>query len=352
MRHIRTAALLLAGVATLAVAGAAAQQSSRPARSIDPDTTSTTLRLPDFDKGETVTITGMVPIPNVGEGAPLFTSLDLKKMADDTQTAIADTRRDMRRCGGSGVGPVIFRPSEKPSLPNLLAQEFEFENSVAAATSRAQQVTERAEGARRGAALGTVSMPEVEAAELDRQAAVMALQKARAQLIEAQAMIGDFQSMMLGETGKFGIEWGDLDVRALKRKKEGVGLGVAMPEELKTLDIRNVQASQHKDKKGKDIVVVRGEIANNGKMPSPVPSLSVYLVDERGWVMYASTVESSGALWRNIGAGKSKGFIVEVRPAPDLLKTAVVTFAAKHAAEPRMRADLFCSNAIRIWNSR
>jgi len=105
-------------------------------------------------------------------------------------------------------------------------------------------------------------------------------------------------------------------------------------------------ANQQKDKKGKDVVVVRGEIANSGRAPAPVPSLSVSLVDERGWVMYSSTVESTGALWRNIGAGKSKAFVVEVRPAPELLKTAVVTFAAKHAAEPRLGVGVFCSGVL------
>jgi hypothetical protein len=58
--------------------------------------------------------------------------------------------------------------------------------------------------------------------------------------------------------------------------------------------------------------------------------------------MVNQTVESTGALWRNIGAGKSKPFIVEVRSAPELLKTAVVTFAAKHAAKPRLGVGAFC----------
>lgn len=309
------------------------------------------MRLPEFDGGERVVVYGMVPVPDVGEGAPLFTAQDLGKMESDAHKAVADTRSDVRKCGGRPTG-IVFNPAERPSLGNLLAQEFEVGNRVANAAGKAQQVTERAEKARRDAASGAIEMDVVIALELERQAAVNTLQEARADLVEAQAMIGDFQDMSLGQRARagVGVEWGDLEMRALNRKREGVGLGLAFPQTHKGLDIQKVQASQHKDKKGKDMVVVRGEIVNSNTKSATIPDLSLALVDERGWVLATATV-SPPPFQKGIGAGKTRPFAVEVRPAPEALKTAIVTFAAKHAAEPRMGVTFFCGQAAAFYMS-
>jgi len=118
--------LLAISLMALAAAGAWAQQPSAPAKPANPNVTPTTLRLPELDKGETVTITGMVPIPKVGDGAPLFTSLDLKTLGDDTQKAMTDIRHDFRRCGGSGTGAIMVgNPSwSVTSAPVSVCREF------------------------------------------------------------------------------------------------------------------------------------------------------------------------------------------------------------------------------------
>jgi hypothetical protein len=340
--------VLAASILALTAATAAAQQAPPPA---DPEFRPTQMRLPEFDSGERVIVYGMVPVPDVGEGAPLFTAEDLGKMESETRRVAAETRSDVRKCGGSPTG-IVFQPGQRPTLPNLLAQEFEAANRVANAAGKAQQVTERAEQARREAASGSVGMDVVIELELERQTAVNKLQEARAELVEAQAMIGDFQDMSLGQATRagFGVDWGDLDMRALNRRKEGVGLGLAQPEIPQGLDIQKVAASQHKDKKGRDMVLVRGEIVNNNKGSKTIPDISVVLVDDRGWVLATSTV-SPPPFQKGIGGGKTKPFQVEVRPAPEALKTAVVTFAAKHAAEPRMGVSYFCGLAASVYAS-
>jgi hypothetical protein len=337
---------LAASLVALTAAAAAAQQV--PAPPANPEFRPTTMRLPEFDSGERVVVYGMVPIPDVGEGAPLFTAEDLGKMESETRRQALKTFSDRRKCSTRAI-PEPFRHSEGPSLVNLLALEYERINRVAAVAGKAQSVTERAEKARRDAATGLVGMDVVIELELERQAAVNVLQKARAELFEVQAMIGDVQDMSLGQKGKGGITWAHLDMLALKRKKAAVGLGIAVPQDFKTLDIRNVVASQHKDKKGKDMVVVRGDIVNSGTKSVTLPSLSVSLVDERGWVLTNSTVSAPGVR-RSLGRGKTQAFSVEMRPAPDLLKTAVVTFAAKHAAEPRLGVGVFCGDALAALN--
>jgi hypothetical protein len=190
-------------------------------------------------------------------------------------------------------------------------------------------------------------MREVESRELDRQKSINFLQMARADLVEAQAMIGDFQDISLNHRTP---DWLDLRMRQQQRKKDRVGLGVAMPDEHKGLDIKNVVASQHKDKKGKDMVVVRGEIVNANAKSASIPDLFVALVDDRGWPLTNTTVSPPWTK-KGIGPGKTKSFAVEVRPAPELLKTAVVTFAPKHAPEPRMGVSYFCSQARAMFES-
>jgi hypothetical protein len=296
------------------------------------------------DGGERVIVYGMVPIPDVGEGAPQFTAKDVEAMEEAARKTMADARSDTRKCIGSGLIPNV-RATDAPSMVVLLVQEYEAAMKVANLADKAYAATLAAEASRRDAANGAGNMTIVEQRELERQEAVKKLQEGRAELFEAQAMIGDLQDMMLGEHRKVGIGWSDLDMRALNRKKDGVGLNIGMPNLHPGLDIQNVIASQHKDRKGKDMVVVRGDIVNTGAKSATIPELFVALVDEQGWTLTNMTV-SPPPFQKGIGAGKRKAFQVEVRPAPEALKTAVVTFASKHAIEPRMGVGAFCGAAL------
>jgi hypothetical protein len=267
-------------------------------------------------------------------------------MEEAARKTMADTRSDARKCSGSGLMPIVG-VGDPPSMIHLLVLEYEAAMKVANMADKAAAVTLAAEASRRDAANGAGSMQIVEQRELERQEAVNKLQEARAELFEAQAMIGDAQDLMRKNRP---VDWLDLDMRALNRKKDGVGLNIAMPNLHPGLDIQNVVASQHKDKKGKDMVVVRGDIVNTGSKSATIPELFVALVDEQGWTLTNMTV-SPPPFQKGIGAGKRKPFQVEVRPAPEALKTAVVTFAARHAVDPRMGVGFFCGPAMETMNS-
>jgi Protein of unknown function (DUF3426) len=294
------------------------------------------------DSGDKVVITGMVAIPDVGEGAPQFTARDLTVLQSEAEQTQMKSRSDAGRCGGSPVG-ISFNPTGAPSMSNLLAQEFEASTRVIAAAGNAQKVTAAAEQARHDAADGKIDIKAVEDAELKRQESVRGLQKARETLAEAQAMLGDFEDMMLHGRKESDIDWGELDGRALRREKEHVGVGIGDPQPVDYLEIRNIQAHQFRDKKGKDFVRVSGAIHNKATSTVPIPALSFALIDHAGWVLQSQTVTAEHN--KSIGPDKTAPFQVDLRPAPDALKTAIVSFAAKAAAQPRLGVGYFCGMA-------
>ncbi len=338
MRKLVTLSL----VSLMAVAGAQAQ---RAPENIRPKVVE---QPPDR-----VVITGMVPIPDVGPGAPQFTSADvaeLGKLADKTATKAS---RDYRTCGGGALpksfepaamplntsfdGPAVnfdLRPGSNlyPSTLELLGREYAAANAVASLAEKAETATEAAEAARRGAAAGETTMKDVEAAELVRQEAVRKLQFARAALVEAQAVIGDWQHYK--EMKRPDPTWSELEGRSIQRDRDNVGLGIAVPEVVDGLTIENIKARQVKNKKGEEIVLVSGDLVNSVKKSIQIPALSVALVDERGWILANMTVTTQ--YFGTIGAGKRKPFQVEMTPAPEALHTAVVSVAAKSHVEPRL----------------
>ena len=294
---------------------------------------------PDADAKNRVVVGAMVPIPDVGDGAPLFTSSDIAKMQSETQRLVMKARSDLRRCGRSPLPPQYF-PGEA-SLANLIAGEFEAGNRVIALAGKAEAATRRAESARRDAFAGSATQEEVEAREIERQAAVTALQKARANLVEAQAMIGDAQKMYLNSRP---FDWLELQMKSDARDRDGVGLGLGKPQDFAGLNIAEVQAQQFKDAKGgQPFVRVSGKIVNTNDKVIKIPALSVALVDERGWIMGNQTVTPVSK--KGIGSNRSETFQIDVRPAPDLLHTALVTFAPKAQIQPRLGIGYFCRRA-------
>jgi hypothetical protein len=293
---------------------------------------------PDADAKNRVVVGAMIPIPDVGEGAPLFTSSDLGQMQAETQRLVSKSRSDLRRCGA--LLPPQYEPGH-PGITNLVAREYEAGQRVIASAGKAEAATLKAEDARRAAFSGNATKEEVEARELDRQAAIVVLQKARAELVEAQAMIGDAQKMIMSSRP---FDWLELRMKEDARRRDDVGLGVGKPQDFTGLDIAEVKAQQFKDAKGgQPFVRVSGKIVNSNNKVIKIPALSVALVDERGWVMGNQTVTPVSK--KGIGSNKSEPFQIDVRPAPDLLQTALVTFAPKAQIQPRLGVGYFCSGA-------
>jgi hypothetical protein len=282
--------------------------------------------------GERVVVTGMVPIPDVGEGAPRFTSKDVKAIEEAARDVATDSRQDIQRCKPSGQPAASCNPAG--GLQQVLACEAEYATEAANLAGKASSASAAAEDVRRAAAAGQADMKAVEAAELVRQEAVNKMQKARQKLIETQARLADLQVNAMGFFHK------DLNALEMKRKKAGWGLGIAKPDVPEGLSLTNIKVTQYEDKKG-EFARIQGEIRNGGDKPARIPGLAATLVDEKGFSLNTTSV--SPAKGGTISPGKAKPFSFDMRPAPALTKTAIVTFASNATPEPRLRMNgLIC----------
>jgi hypothetical protein len=280
------------------------------------------------DGGERVIVYGMVPIPDVGEGAPRFTSKDVEVIEKAARDVVTDSSRDMRICQvpAGTFCKLDGRPQE------LLACEVEYGAKAANLAGMAVSASAAAEAVRRAAAKGEADMKAVEEAELVRQEAVNKMQEARQKLLEIRARMGDIQKNAMGFRG-----W-DANHQEMKRRKAGWGLGVAVPDVPEGLSIINVKVTQLADTKGKgDFARVQGDIRNSGAKSAKIPGLAATLIDEKGFPLNTTSVSPSNK--GSIPAGKTRPFQFDMRPAPELTKTAIVTFAPEGAPEPRIRMN-------------
>jgi len=117
-----------------------------------------------------------------------------------------------------------------PRLQGLYRDEKNQASRVASLAAKALRATNSAEDARRDAADGKYDKSRVERTEITRQKAVNELEKARLKLMETQARIADYGYIRMRNGGQT-IEWIDLDMKAIQRRKAGWGLGV--PKETK-----------------------------------------------------------------------------------------------------------------------
>ena len=292
------------------------------------------------NREDRVVITGMVPVPDVGEGAPLFTTLDIKDIEEKARDVAIDSASDYMTCspGRRVIAPMTCKPNGAITITDLLACEVEYGNKAANLAFMAAKVTAAAEDSRRAAARGEVSVRVVEETELARQEAVNKMNEARQKLLEVQARMADFQNMAMMR-GHF-PDTAQLDAMEMNRKEAGWGLGIAQPDVPEGLSITNIRAVQSKDKKG-DFVVVQGEIRNGNAKSAKIPNLSTTLVDDKGWPLATTSVSPSKK--GSIPAGKSYPFAFEVRPAPQMMRNAVVSFAPKRIPPPRIHMNgLLC----------
>lgn len=296
-------------------------------------------RLPSvpIEGRDVVVITGIVPVPNVGEGAPLFTLNDVEAIAKTARDASAQAQHDMRRCAGAAAARTYYARGA-PTLVNLLAEEQERADRASNLAPQAVAATQAAEDARRGAAAGKVSQAEVEATELKRQDAVNKLETARQKLREAQAMTADYQKLSL--SGVKDIDWGLLDTYALNRTRAGWGFGLAKVVTPEGLQLVGVNAEKRQDKHGA-YVAMFGKIQNNGAKPMRVPDLTGSVLDVSGWALATTTVSPDAR--KQIPPGGVYPFGFELRPAPDGLQKAVVTFKSEEAPPTRLGVGQFCT---------
>jgi len=285
----------------------------------------------DASEQDRVVIVGTVPIPDVGEGAPRFTSRDVEDIRERAEDTAIQAERDLERCTGTPRG--YLRPRcDHRSFTGLLVCEKEYAIKAGNLAGKAAAATKIAEDVRGAAAAGRADSRAVEAAELNRQEAVNKMQDAREELYETQADIGVWQELLL--RGRKNIE---LDVMAAsvqrKRAKEQ-----GRPAD--GLSVVGVEAALLKDGKGPH-VLIQGRITNIGEGPVRVPNLTALLLDERDWVLAKQLVSPTGA--PQIASGSSHDFRFTMQPVPDAMKKAVVMIASPSEPPPRYQIGAFCS---------
>lgn len=289
-----------------------------------------------------VVVTGMVPAPDVGPGAPLYKAEDVARIEDAARTTVQKSTNDYHRCNNVHDGRQSARAyvnagnTPFPTLPALLAVEVQAGDKVVAASSKAASLTKAAEDVRRAAAAGKADKKAVEAAELKRQDAVNKMDRARLELLEAQAMLADFQQATLSNHPP---DWGELRLKAGQRRLANVGLGVATPGKPEGLSIGGVRAVEKADDKG-GFVEVYGVIRNSGSRAADVPNLSGSLIDGRGWVVASMSVVPDRR--ETIPAGGEHPFGFVMRPAPGELQKAIVTFANPNVPPARLGIGVTC----------
>lgn len=290
----------------------------------------------------------MVPVPNVGEGAPYRSAQELARVADAARLERMESQAlalQFLTCRMMANPPQRLSFSY-PSEEELLNREGDAANRAAIEAGRAGKATEAAEQARRDAASGKADMKAVEAAELARQAAVNKAEEVRIKFLEAGAAIADFQDLqrrgwvvvnMAGDPeaaqprGNV-IQWSDLDAKARKRREAGWWIGVPAPDPGNGLTVSGVEAHEN-TVKGKSIVTITGQIRNPTDKELPIPDLAVTAIDSKGFILTGVPI-ATGA---KVPAKAARAFAYDLKPAPDAVSKIAVTFSSQIGPPPRMR---------------
>ena len=272
-----------------------------------------------------VVVTATAPIPEVGAGAPRFTSEDIRDIQIDATQKALQADRDLERCGPpKGYLPPICNHK---SLTGLLACEKDAARKVDLLAQEASKATAEVEAARHDSALASTERQAVEEAERQRQLAVTKMEQARAALFEAQADVAVWQDMMLrGRTQNI-----ELDVMAagLQRKK---AREAGYQRSIGGLSVADVQAVLV-DEGGARLLRLTGRIVNDERGGAAMPGLTAFVLDDRGWVLATHTVTASDR--SQISGKSSRAFQFEVGPVPRATHKAVVAFASSADPPPR-----------------
>lgn len=280
-----------------------------------------------------VVITGMVPIPDVGPGAPRYTSADIAKIEQQSLDTAFQAYLDYERCSGIPKGypqpPCNESALYFGEIVGIAACERDYANMAANMAGKAATVTGEAEAVRREAAAGRASASDVEAAELKRQDAVSKMQKAREKLDDARAAMGIAQEMALSGP-QVGLDfYGEVRSRKKFQNRPGVFPGVR---------IEGVRTVLQRDKK--ESVLIQGTIRNTTAKTVEVPGLVAMLFDERDWVVARKSVTPDKKFV--VAGNSSKPFGLQIEFAPQAMKRAIVAFAHESEPPPRIGVGAVC----------
>lgn len=297
-----------------------------------------------------VTVTGRIPVPKVGEGAPYHSAEDLNVLSERAQEAAAEMDRDVAVASDSPTCADPMRPSFRnpprsaqtrnaggPFLQELLEASKEAAMKVSALAGKAAEATRKADDSRALAASGDLDMASVEKIELERQEAVTKLEAARQKSMEADASVADFEQAMWSNGGEAG--WADVMAGAVQRTKEGWGVGLPRTKPPKNLEIGAAQVGEMKDPNGR-FVRVLGLIRNTGDKPISMPALVISLLDERGKVLRNTNTSANEDA--KIPAGSTTVFRYDIRPSLEHVEGVAINFASQFEPEGFLPVRLLC----------
>jgi len=293
----------------------------------------------------------MVPVPKVGEGAPLLTPREIESIRQTAVEHRFTAQKDLRGCTGSSGpsgeppisnaevdhvaraaamngGKILLGPpfSEGGYLAELMAS-----NLIARYIPEAVKATAAAEQARRQAAQGLADQRTVEETELARQKIVTRLTTATAMLTEARALTAETQ-----EARRRG---GD-PIRDLSRRYIAGVLAPRETPEYAKVELLKIESSQETDRTGA-FISVTGQIRNGRDRAIGVPPLSLTVVDDLGFPLKSEVAEPPDKRMK-IEPGQLVAFAYKIRPQPRNGGKVVVGFGSNRIVPPRVPESLFC----------
>jgi hypothetical protein len=316
-------------------------------------------------------ITPMVPVPQVGEGAPLYSLPELRAMQSEAQRQVAESRDAIRRCtpnarlaipplrgdmtvaeldniaaaaaknGGRILLPrPLTGPGGVPDIREAYASEGAAARLAQGMVIDAEKATLAAEQTRRAAATGGATAKAVEDAELVRQKAVNRLMTARAVFLEFQAQTKAVQRVLraMGTDPTSPPLPTDVFLNPDQRYQNGMPQ-ITVPKEYADLSLQKVVVRERQGKDG-PFLLVTGEIHNTRARAIGTPPLSVTVLDRFGSPLKTDIAQPVRA--PRIKPGEFSPFAYEVRPPPRDASTVVVTFGTNAYAEWRLPVGQFC----------
>lgn len=304
--------------------------------------------------GNRVRVTGMIPPPDVGPGAPYHSPEELGEIASSAARAASDANGSSRTAGRSeackdsvhdmntrvGGDPLARVAMNTPRLQGLYRDEKTQATKVANMAEKALKATNEAENARRDAADGNYDKARVEKTEITRQKAVNDLQKARLKLMETQASIADYGDLRRRRPSQE-IAWMDLDEKAMERRRAGWGLGVPKSTKVGGLSVANMQSGEFQDDLG-FYILIAGAVVNTGKTTETVPAFIITVLDAKGLPL-RNTMGSPAARTR-LAPGEQMPFRYSLRPSPEHVGRILVNFASGKEPPPETPVSLICEN--------
>jgi hypothetical protein len=351
MTRIVIPGLVAASLGFLSLSAIAQQAPQAPANQEAPK--QTPLSEQAASPGNRVRVLGMIPPPDVGQGAPYHSPEEIVEIAATAKRDANAANSDSRTAGRSdacrdsvpdmntpgNIDPIASRiAGNTPRLQGLYRDEKSRATRVAQLAAKALQATNKAEDARRDATDGNYDKARVDKTEIARQKAVNELEKARLKLMETQAAIADY-GYVVRHNGGQEVAWTDLDEKAVERRRAGWGLGIPKVTKVGGLRVANMKSGEFQDDNG-FYVQITGVVVNTGTKAETVPEFIVTILDAKGFPL--RNVLGSPQSRSRLPPEGQLPFRYILRPSPEHIGQIKINFASGKEPPPETPVSLLC----------